>query len=1599
MVRKRKPKTPITQSSSSATTKPRLDSAKPKSTRTLIRRFHVLIKRRAVLEKRGKKSREESAELKEIQTEMESMGGLEAYQSMSAIGQGKDRGGGSESVLIGWMRELGMHKSDGKVRLLEVGALKHDNYGSCESWIACSPIDLRSRHPEIREQDFLKLDMDENKDNWDVVSLSLVVNFVPDAKDRGKMLSIAHDILRPPCSQANGGFLFLVLPTPCVANSRYMTSDHLVSVCAQLGFTLIRDRCKPGGKVAYWLFARSNQLIVPRREALVCSPPTLVRTPKSQDSLPLPPMSTLPVRGNRANKPHNRKPYDKAPQSPSPPPELARSKSSFFNAVKAVFAGWFSVADPANGGADRDREDKHLKRRSSRSKLDNNPNGTRPKRIRTVSPQRNPPRKSGYLDPPEHMIRPVRSLGRSSKLAVTSDSEQTQLSVRNTPMGFGTYRAPRSPPSRRTPSISSWFPPPASTRNSLAPKASQVHFGTLPSNLEIDAAISSYDDTRMQSRSPSVGAGVGVGLGRERTPSRAIPTRETSLSLPLGNRTSVSKATGTTIRTSLSVANPFSGLGKSSSLAPERRKSTLVWDDKVGVTKAGKPRAAPTAPPAKNTAERLLNALENMHTLTGDAQRPRRRPPPIVQVPAPGPGDRRARMIQPYGELKIAPNKPKKSAESNSKSGLMKMLMKNKKEVQEEDMDMEEEAARLSQPKENAPVESVSVKSKAKDADTDMDSDSAPTPKPATTTASPLKVVDNFRPASQPPSRPGSSLRQSKTITKRAHAHSAGRNRFSANNEEEEGDEEAVEKRNAELLAVANASVFKVPEGFSFGGSPASTTPKPASVSKGPEVVSPQPIPAKPATSSVLSFTPPAASAKEAASTFFGAKDTPKVTLPEVKNPFASVGAAKPDIKVPEVPKWGSAPSSSAPTPPPKPIEGASPFANIGVSAKPAESAAVVSFGKPAEKPVSDNPFASIGKPTVIENPFGKVDKPKPAQDNQIPSIGKPSGDNPFASIAKPVSGNPFGSANKPIGDNPFAGIGTNSKGASAPAPAFSFGGPKSESTSASATPAPAPESTIPSFFAKPADAPKPTAESVPEAPKLTPEPPKPSPFSFGASKPAETPAPSPFSFGAPAVASAPAPTTTPAPAPTPSPFSFGASPAAPVPTPPAPAPASKPAFAFGLPASTPSPAPSLTEAPKKNPFEFSAPAAAPASTEAPKKNPFDFSAPTASAPLAPTTSKSPFDFSSAAKPAEQPASPFAFGAAPASTPAPAPAATEKKNPFDFSGSSQKPAASSPFVFGAPSASAPVSTGFSFGAAPISAPARPSTPPSGGDAAMEESPTRDPAPSKIVTSGFGNTTGSGFSSQPTPGGFAFGAATNGSTSGPFGGPLGGTNSNQSNGLGSAASNPSPFAFGSSNNTGSGFGSTTGSGFGSNGTTTASSTPAFTFGAGGGFGQTPSASASPSNPFSQPNPTPFGQPNPTPTNAFPTPASPFPAASPALSTVGFNTNNPAPSSNAFGSNQSSTNGFPGSPATPAFTFGASNPAAGTASPSTFQFGLPSGTSAPPTPTSTSAPFMFGQGAAAPAPEGSPAPGVQFNLGTADASPGGRKIKPLRRPRRN
>jgi 25S rRNA (adenine2142-N1)-methyltransferase len=117
MPKTRRRKTPITRSSEIG----QASSSSPFSSRALIRGFHVLLKKQAQL--RGLPYNEENVKaLDNIDREIEELGGLAAYQRMSSIGQGDDRGGGSEKVLISWLREMGMSSGQTSKKLRYVYA-------------------------------------------------------------------------------------------------------------------------------------------------------------------------------------------------------------------------------------------------------------------------------------------------------------------------------------------------------------------------------------------------------------------------------------------------------------------------------------------------------------------------------------------------------------------------------------------------------------------------------------------------------------------------------------------------------------------------------------------------------------------------------------------------------------------------------------------------------------------------------------------------------------------------------------------------------------------------------------------------------------------------------------------------------------------------------------------------------------------------------------------------------------------------------------------------------------------------------------------------------------------------------------------------------------------------------------------------------------------------------------------------------------------------------------------------------------------------------------------------------------------------------------
>ena len=261
---------------------PQRRSAKPSPPRSssagraLIRTHHTLHKRLTAAI-----ARHDEGVANAIRGELESLGGLEKYQDASLAGQSKERGGDTSGVLVQWLSTY--RRKQTELKVLEVGALSMDNV-CAQSKIfggGVERIDLKSRHPGIKEQDFMDRPLPRSKqDLFDVVSLSLVVNYVSDPQGRGEMLERVGNFLRTESNskqrsnevedekldgiskgrseykgEEEGDLLpalFLVLPAPCVENSRYLNEERLKVILETLGYSLVRR--KMSSKLIYYLW-------------------------------------------------------------------------------------------------------------------------------------------------------------------------------------------------------------------------------------------------------------------------------------------------------------------------------------------------------------------------------------------------------------------------------------------------------------------------------------------------------------------------------------------------------------------------------------------------------------------------------------------------------------------------------------------------------------------------------------------------------------------------------------------------------------------------------------------------------------------------------------------------------------------------------------------------------------------------------------------------------------------------------------------------------------------------------------------------------------------------------------------------------------------------------------------------------------------------------------------------------------------------------------------------------------------------------------------------------------------------------------------------
>lgn len=276
---------------------------KPSKARKIVRRFHLLIqKRRVICNKlrcdivendeeanainienffrknktlqedfnKGKKSRRPNPRLEELLVHVQSIehsqqlcqilgyicgeieedGGLQNYQFASTVGQDSNRGGDSSKQLVKWCKELGVDKALG-MNALELGSLSAKNHISvCGLFNPVVRIDLNSNDTvNIERQDFMKRPLPKDaSQRFDLISCSLVLNFVPTPLQRGQMILRFKQFLK--CNKKT--YLFLVIPLPCLTNSRYMTKDRFNEIMHALGYRKIRF--KEAKKVAYWLY-------------------------------------------------------------------------------------------------------------------------------------------------------------------------------------------------------------------------------------------------------------------------------------------------------------------------------------------------------------------------------------------------------------------------------------------------------------------------------------------------------------------------------------------------------------------------------------------------------------------------------------------------------------------------------------------------------------------------------------------------------------------------------------------------------------------------------------------------------------------------------------------------------------------------------------------------------------------------------------------------------------------------------------------------------------------------------------------------------------------------------------------------------------------------------------------------------------------------------------------------------------------------------------------------------------------------------------------------------------------------------------------------
>lgn len=130
-------------------------------------------------------------------------------------------------------------------------------------------IDILSTDPRIQQIDFFQYPLPDvekgvpstehlttsslaqRKLPYDVLVNSMVLNCVTTPEQRGRMLHLCYQHLRP------GGILFLVLPKLCLKQSKFMTYKYFEEILREgVGFEILDEVAKDSPKLAFFILRR-----------------------------------------------------------------------------------------------------------------------------------------------------------------------------------------------------------------------------------------------------------------------------------------------------------------------------------------------------------------------------------------------------------------------------------------------------------------------------------------------------------------------------------------------------------------------------------------------------------------------------------------------------------------------------------------------------------------------------------------------------------------------------------------------------------------------------------------------------------------------------------------------------------------------------------------------------------------------------------------------------------------------------------------------------------------------------------------------------------------------------------------------------------------------------------------------------------------------------------------------------------------------------------------------------------------------------------------------------------------------------------------------